>query len=429
MLSIKEYYKKEFNIDEQVIDLVFKEETALKEKFAYLDEIAAMNENKVLKALQSNRISDIHFNWNTGYGYDDMGREALEKVYAQVFKGEAALVRTNFVNGTHALATTLAGILRPGDKLIYCTGSPYDTLEEVIGTRGDGMGSLIEMGIEYREIPLIDSNNFDYESIRNAITSNTKVVGIQRATGYGFRESISMRQISEFANFIKDISQDIIIFVDNCYGEFLDVVEPLELGCDIMAGSLIKNPGGGIALSGGYVVGKKDLVDKVSYRLTCPGIGGECGLTYGQTRTMLQGLFIAPKVVSDALKGAILCGYVYENLGFDTCPKIAGTRSDIIQAITMGSKEALIEFCKGIQGAAPVDSFVEPQPWPMPGYDSDVIMAAGAFVQGSSIELSADGPLKPPYNVYFQGGLTYNHSRFGVIKSLDALLKKGLVTL
>lgn len=423
----KEILLNRYNIDPRAIDAVYSAENQLKSQFAEYDAMAEINQLKVLGAMQEHRLSDMHFNWNTGYGYDDSGREITEKIFATAFGGEASLVRTGFVNGTHALATCLAGILRPNDHLIYCTGKPYDTLEEVIGTRGAGMGSLMEFGITYDQVELTENAQFDFEKIKEKIKAETKVVGIQRATGYGFRPSISMEQIAEFVKFIKAISKDIIVFVDNCYGEFLDTKEPLEVGCDVMAGSLIKNPCGGLALSGGYVCGRKDIVDMVSYRLTCPGIGDECGLTYGQTRNILQGLFIAPKVAVNAIKGAALCGLVYEKMGFDVCPKTGELRSDIIQAITLGSRERLISFCKGVQNAAPVDSFVSPEPWPMPGYDCNVVMAAGAFVQGSSIELSADGPAREPFNVYFQGGLTYEHSKFGVLKSLDQLYKDGLL--
>ncbi len=423
----KEILLNRYNIDPRAIDAVYSAENQLKSQFAEYDAMAEINQLKVLGAMQEHRLSDMHFNWNTGYGYDDSGREITEKIFATAFGGEASLVRTGFVNGTHALATCLAGILRPNDHLIYCTGKPYDTLEEVIGTRGAGMGSLMEFGITYDQVELTENAQFDFEKIKEKIKAETKVVGIQRATGYGFRPSISMKQIAEFVKFIKAISKDIIVFVDNCYGEFLDTKEPLEVGCDVMAGSLIKNPCGGLALSGGYVCGRKDIVDMVSYRLTCPGIGDECGLTYGQTRNILQGLFIAPKVAVNAIKGAALCGLVYEKMGFDVCPKTGELRSDIIQAITLGSRARLISFCKGIQNAAPVDSFVSPEPWPMPGYDCNVVMAAGAFVQGSSIELSADGPDREPFNVYFQGGLTYEHSKFGVLKSLDQLYKDGLL--
>ncbi len=421
-----------FGIPDAISNLVEDAERGLQDKFSQVDRIAEANQYKVLKAMQEERLSDTHFNWNTGYGYDDAGRDITERIFAKVFGGDAALVRTAFVNGTHALAASLFGILRPGDGLVYVSGKPYDTLEEVIGIRGQGMGSLREYGVTYKQVDLKPQygdaeNPFDFEGIRDAIDEKTKVCAIQRATGYSWRRSITMEEISQVTAYIKSINPEIIIFVDNCYGEFLDMREPLDVGCDLMAGSLIKNPGGGLALSGGYSIGRKDLVEKVSYRLSCPGIGGECGLTYGQTRTMLQGLFMAPTVVAGAIKGAMICGEVFSELGFPVAPSNDQPRSDIIQAIQLGSKERLVSFCKGIQAAAPVDSFVTPEPWPMPGYDSDVVMAAGAFVQGSSIELSADGPVKPPYNVYFQGGMTYSHSKMGVLFALKQLYKEGLV--
>ncbi|MDD7347447.1 MAG: methionine gamma-lyase family protein [Clostridiales bacterium] len=421
-----------FDIPNSIIKLVEDVETNLSVKFSEVDKTAEVNQYKVLKAMQEEGLSDTHFNWNTGYGYDDAGRDITEKIFARVFGGESALVRTGFVNGTHALAASLFGILRPGDGLVYISGKPYDTLEEVIGIRGQGMGSLMEYGVVYKQVDLKSKYDdtetpFDFERIKETIDEKTKVCAIQRATGYSWRRSITMEEISDVATYIKGINPDIIIFVDNCYGEFLYTNEPLDVGCDLMAGSLIKNPGGGLALSGGYSIGKRELVEQVSYRLSCPGIGGECGLTYGQTRTILQGLFIAPMVVSGAIKGAMLCGEVFCKLGFPVTPSKDQPRSDIIQAIQLGSKERLVSFCKGIQAAAPVDSFVKPEPWPMPGYDSDVVMAAGAFVQGSSIELSADGPVKPPYNVYFQGGMTYSHSKMGVLFALKELYQEGLL--
>lgn len=433
MNSINDAYKK-FEIPGEVIDLVSSVEEELKFQFDFLDKIAEVNQLKVLKAMQDAGLSDTHFNWNTGYGYDDSGRAITEKIFAKALGGEAALVRTGFVNGTHALASSLFGILRPGDELIYISGKPYDTLEEVIGIRGEDMGSLKEYGIKYNQVELKssfndDENLFDFDAIKAALTESTKVCAIQRATGYSWRRSITVDEIGEVTSFIKSINPEIIVFVDNCYGEFIDTKEPLNVGCDLMAGSLIKNPGGGIALSGGYCVGKKSLVEKVAYRLTCPGIGDECGLTYGQTRSILQGLFMAPGVVSGAIKGAMICGEVFSKLGFPVSPSKYQPRSDIIQAVKLGSAEGLVTFCKGIQAAAPVDSFVTPMPWPMPGYDSDVVMAAGAFVQGSSIELSADGPVKEPYNVYFQGGLSYSHSKIGVMFAIRDLLKEGLINI
>lgn len=429
MNQVKDLLFEKFNIDEKALNLVNDAEAQLKESFGKYDEIMEYNQYKVLSAFQKNNIQDRHFSWNTGYGYDDAGREAIEKVYADVFNTESALVRNNIVNGTHALAISMLGVLRPGDELLAISGTPYDTLETVIGIdgRGQGMGTLADYGITYREVPLNDDGSINIDLALENITEKTKMVHMQRATGYAWRKALSVDDIGNATRKIHELYPDIVVFVDNCYGEFLDMKEPSDLGVDLMAGSLIKNPGGGIALSGGYVVGRKDLVDMISYRLTCPGIGGECGLTFGQSRAILQGLFMAPKVVNGAIKGAALCGKVYSELGFKVCPEANDLRSDIIQAVQLRTKEALIAFCKGIQAAAPVDSAVTPVPAPMPGYDDDVIMAAGAFVQGSSIELSADGPMREPYNVYFQGGLSYEHSKFGVIRSLDELIKEGIV--
>jgi len=322
---------------------------------------------------------------------------------------------------------TLAGILRPGDELIYCTGAPYDTLEEVIGLRGHGKGSLKDFGITYKQIELKPDGTIDLERIQEAIGPRTRMCTIQRATGYGWRKAITIEEIKAWAAFMKRLDPNIILMADNCYGEFLGIQEPTDVGVDVAAGSLIKNPGGGLALTGGYIVGRKDLIESVSYRMTSPGIGGECGLTFGQTRTMLQGLFMAPKVVNGAVKGAILCSQAFQMLGYDVCPAPGDERSDIIQAVKLNSPEAVIAFCEGIQAAAPIDAHVKPMPWDMPGYEDKVIMAAGAFIQGSSIELSADAPIRAPYNVYFQGGLTYEHSRFGVIKALQTLKNKGFI--
>ena len=427
--SLRAYLAERFGIRPRVFDLVELAEGESGDSFDALDRIMAYNQYKVLAAFQKYRISDMHFSWNTGYGYNDPGREALENVFAEVLGGEAALVRPAIVNGTHALTLTLQGLLRPGDHLIYCTGRPYDTLETVIGLRGEGMGSLMEFGIGYGQVELTKDGAIDFEALDRAITPKTRMVCLQRATGYGWRPAITLSQIAEWAEYMGKYHPDIIRMVDNCYGEFLDYQEPLDVGADIMAGSLIKNPGGGLALAGGYITGRKDLVERISYRMTAPGIGGECGLTFGQTRTMFQGLFLAPKVVNGAVRGAILCGRTYANLGFDVCPKPEDPRSDIIQGITLGSAERVVAFCKGIQAAAPVDAHVEPLPWDMPGYGDQVVMAAGAFVQGSSIELSADAPIRPPYNVYFQGGLTYEHSKFGVLRSLEELCRQGLVDL
>lgn len=411
----------------RVMEIVDEAEKQVADLFAELDDIKAFNQYKILEAFQKNKISDMHFGWNTGYGYDDPGREAMEKVYCDIFKTEAALVRPIIVNGTHALTLTLTGILRPGDELIYCTGKPYDTLEEVIGLRGEGNGSLKEFGVTYNQVELTEDGNIDLEALRAAITPKTRMVTVQRATGYGWRKAITIDQIEEWATMVHSINPNIVCMVDNCYGEFLDTKEPTEVGADIIAGSLIKNPGGGLALTGGYITGKAELVEKISYRMTSPGIGGECGLMFGQTRTMFQGLFLAPQAVNAAVKGAILCAKAFDNLGYEVCPKAEEKRSDIIEAVKLVTPEAMCAFAEGIQAAAPIDSHVTPVPWAMPGYDSEVIMAAGAFVQGSSIELSADGPLRDPYIIYFQGGLTYEHSKFGVIKALQALYDKDLL--
>lgn len=416
-------------ISPKVLDLIDQAEEDIESAFSHLDDIMAFNQYKVLSAFQKNRISDMHFAWNTGYGYDDPGREALEKVYADIFKTDSALVRPIIVNGTHALTLTITGILRPGDELIYCTGAPYDTLEEVIGIRGEGKGSLKDFGINYQQVELTEDGNIDLETLKSSISDKTRMVTVQRATGYGWRKAITIEQIEEWAHFVHDINPDIICMVDNCYGEFLDTKEPTEVGADVLAGSLIKNPGGGLALTGGYIAGRSDLIENISYRMTSPGIGGECGLTFGQTRTMFQGLFLAPKTVNAAVKGAVLCARVFERLGYEVCPKAEDTRSDIIEAVKLGSPEAVVAFCEGIQAAAPIDAHVKPVPWAMPGYEDQVVMAAGAFVQGSSIELSADAPIRPPYIVYFQGGLTYEHSKFGVIKALQALYEQQLIHL
>ncbi|MDO4868928.1 MAG: methionine gamma-lyase family protein [Bacillota bacterium] len=423
------FLNEHFNISESVLDLIDESEKEVSEYFSELDDIMAFNQYKILDSFQRNNICDRHFSWNTGYGYDDAGREATERVYADIFHTEAALVRPIIVNGTHALTLTIMGLLRPGDELIYCTGAPYDTLEEVIGLRGEGKGSLKDYGITYDQVELSPEGRIDFDALRKAIKPCTRMITLQRATGYGWRRAITIDEIKEWAAFVKDIDPNIICMVDNCYGEFLNVQEPTDVGADVIAGSLIKNPGGGLALTGGYICGKQDLIDKISYRMTSPGIGGECGLTFGQTRTMLQGLFIAPKTVNGAVKGAVLCAKAFEKLGFDVCPAPQDTRSDIIQAVKLGSPEAVIAFCQGIQAAAPIDSHVSPEPWDMPGYEDPVIMAAGAFVQGSSIELSADAPIRDPYVVYFQGGLTYEHSKFGVIKALQEMKDRGLITL
>lgn len=419
--------KDEFEISPELLRLVEEAEESIRESFEKLDDIKTYNQYKVLDVFRKCRISDMHFRWNTGYGYDDPGREALEKLYAGIFHTEDAIVRPLIVNGTHALTLTLTGILRPGDEIVYCTGGPYDTLEEVIGIRGQGKGSLKEFGVTYRQVDLLPDGSIDLEGVREAINDRTKMMCVQRATGYAWRKAITIPQIEEWASLVKSVNPEIITMADNCYGEFLDVKEPTDAGVDVMAGSLIKNPGGGIALAGGYIAGRKDLIELISYRMTSPGIGKECGLMFGQSRSMLQGMFLAPSVVNGAIKGAMLCAALFERLGFDVCPGVKDVRSDIIQSVKLRSEEAMVAFCKGIQSAAPVDSFVTPEPWDMPGYDDPVVMAAGAFVQGSSIELSADGPIREPYIVYFQGGLTYEHSKFGVIKAAQEMLNAGLI--
>ncbi|SKC73211.1 methionine gamma-lyase family protein [Maledivibacter halophilus] len=416
-----------FNLNEKITELVENAEDEIIQEFRKLNEVKSYNQFKVLKAMQDCRLSDTHFNWNTGYGYNDSGRETLEKVYSKVFNTEDAIVRPIIVNGTHALTLCLTGILRPGDEMISATGKPYDTLEEVIGIKNENKSSLKEFGVQYKQIEFLPSGLVDIKSLISNITDKTKMVYIQRSTGYGWRKALTIDGIKEIVDRVKEINKNIIIMVDNCYGEFLEAEEPTDVGVDIMAGSLIKNPGGGLALTGGYIVGKSKLIDLISYRMTSPGIGKECGLTFGLTRSMFQGLFIAPQVVTEALKGALLCARVFEKLGYEICPKFNDKRSDIIQAIKLGSPEKVIAFCEGIQAAAPVDSFVTPIPWDMPGYDSPVIMAAGAFVQGSSIELSADAPIKEPYIAYFQGGLTYEHAKFGVLKGLQSMEEKGLL--
>ena len=403
-------------------------EEDLTERFAEIDRLAEFNQMKVIKAMQDNKVSAECFNMSSGYGYNDLGRDTLEKVYASCFKGADALVRPQITCGTHALALALMSNLRPGDELLSPVGKPYDTLEEVIGIR-HSKGSLAEYGVTYRQVDLLENGDFDYENIRKAINDKTRLVEIQRSKGYATRPTLSVKRIGELISFIKGIRPDVICMVDNCYGEFVETVEPTDVGADMIVGSLIKNPGGGLAPIGGYIVGRKDCIERASYRLTAPGLGKEVGASLGVSQSLYQGLFLAPTVVAGALKGAVFAANVYEKLGFPVVPNGSESRHDIIQAITFGTAEGVIKFCEGIQAAAPVDSFVTPEPWAMPGYDSDVIMAAGAFVQGSSIELSADGPIKPPYAVYFQGGLTWYHAKLGILMSLQKLLDAGIVDL
>ena len=400
-------------------------ERSLKERFEAIDGTAEYNQLKVIAAMQKNRIIDIHFAGTTGYGYNDLGRGALERVYADVFHTEDALVRPQIVCGTHALYTALAGNLRPGDELLSPVGKPYDTLEEVIGIR-ESNGSLKEYGITYRQADLLEDGGFDYEGIRRAINPRTKLATIQRSKGYASRPTLSVERIGGLISFIKSIKPDVICMVDNCYGEFVEAIEPGDVGADMTVGSLIKNPGGGLAPIGGYIAGTKACVENAAFRLGSPGLGREVGASLGVNQSLFQGLFMAPAVVAGALKGAIFAANVYERLGFPVMPNGQESRHDIIQAVTLKSPEGVAAFCQGIQAAAPVDSFVTPEAWDMPGYDSPVIMAAGAFVQGSSIELSADGPIKEPYNVYFQGGLTWHHAKLGILMSLQKMVDAGL---
>lgn len=426
-MNLENMYR-ELGISQKVLEFGLKIEEELKERFAAIDETAEYNQMKVIGAMQKARVSDIHFAATTGYGYNDLGRDVLEDVYAKTFHGEAALVRPQLISGTHALHVALSGNLRPGDELLSPVGKPYDTLEEVIGIR-DSVGSLKEYGVTYRQVDLLSGDSFDYEGIRQAVNERTKLVTIQRSKGYDTRPTFSVKQIGELIAFVKNIKPDVICMVDNCYGEFVETIEPSDVGADMTVGSLIKNPGGGLAPIGGYIAGRKDCVDRASYRLSAPGLGKEVGASLGLNQSLFQGLFLAPTVVAGALKGAIFAANVYERLGFFVVPDSREERHDIIQAVSFGKPEALIAFCQGIQAAAPVDSFVSPEPWDMPGYDAPVIMAAGAFVQGSSIELSADGPLKPPYAAYFQGGLTWYHAKLGILMSLQKLMEEKIVTL
>ncbi len=399
----------------------------LRERFSVIDETAEYNQLKVLRAMQEHQVSEACLLGTTGYGYNDLGRDTLEEVYASVFHTESALVRPQITCGTHALALALMSNLRPGDELLSPVGKPYDTLEEVIGIR-PSKGSLKEYGISYRQVDLLPDGSFDYDKIKENINEKTRLVTIQRSKGYQTRPTLSVKRIGELITFIKGIKPDVICMVDNCYGEFVEKCEPSDVGADMVVGSLIKNPGGGLAPIGGYIAGKKECVENAAYRLTSPGLGKEVGASLGILSAFYQGLFLAPTVTASALKGAIFAANVYERLGYHVVPDSTESRHDIIQAVEFGTPEGVIAFCQGIQAAAPIDSHVTPEPWDMPGYDAQVIMAAGAFVSGSSIELSADGPIKPPYAVYFQGGLTWQHAKFGIMKSLQMLLDKGILS-
>lgn len=428
MLDItRQHLKKYYNIDDRVIEIYEKALKDVEEQFKYYNEIREYNQLKVLDAMQKEKISESHFTNSSGYGYDDIGRDSLDKVYARIFHCESAIVRPHFVNGTHALGCALFGNLRPRDTLLSVCGKPYDTLHGIIGIDGKrNIGSLKEYGVNYKQVDLKKDGSVDFDEIGKCLREDTsiKLVHIQRSTGYGWRRSLLISEIKEIIAFVKNINKNVICLVDNCYGEFIDTMEPTDVGADIAAGSLIKNIGGGIAPAGGYIVGKQEYIDQASYRLTVPGIGGECGSTFGVMRQMYQGLFLAPHVAMEALKGALLCSRIMELTGFSVLPAYTDKRSDIIQSIKFNDKNKLINFCKGIQKGSPVDSFVECEPWDMPGYKDKVIMAAGAFVQGSSIELSADAPIREPYIAYLQGGLTFDHAKIGILIALSNVLNE-----
>lgn len=426
--STLKYLVNEFNLDSRVVEFINLKEGSIDNKFKAIDEIKEYNQYKVINAMQKNRLSSSDFYWTTGYGYGDVGRDKVESIYASVFNTEDALVRPTIASGTHAISLTLSGILRPGDELVAISGAPYDTLQKVIGVKGNSSGTLMDYGVKYKEVPLIN-NKIDIPKVKETITAETKMVMIQRSTGYSDRRALTIDEIEEAIKLIREFNTTSIIMVDNCYGEFLELKEPTDVGADIMAGSLIKNPGGGLSLSGGYVVGKEVLVSQVANRLTAPGIGKDCGLTFGTSRTTMQGLFLAPHIVAEALKGALLVAKTYSDLGFKVVPGLDDKRSDIIQGVELLMPERVSEFCKGIQAASTVDSYVIPEAWDMPGYEDKVIMAAGGFIEGSSIELSADGPMREPYYVYYQGGLAYEHCKLGVMKTLNNLYRKGLVNI
>ncbi|MBU8877925.1 methionine gamma-lyase family protein [Bacillus sp. FJAT-29790] len=387
------------------------------------------NQFRVLNSFQNHKVSDFHFNPSTGYGYDDTGRDTLEEIYAEVFGGESAVVRPQIISGTHAISIALFGVLRPGDELLYITGKPYDTLEEIVGIRGNGVGSLQEFGISYDSVPLTSEGNIDYEAVAMAIKPKTKMIGIQRSKGYDPRPSFTVSQIGEMIRFVKEIKPDVVVFVDNCYGEFVEEMEPCHVGADLMAGSLIKNPGGGLVKTGGYIVGKKEWVEACSYRMTSPGIGAEAGASLYSLQEMYQGFFLAPHVVGQALKGAVFTAAILERLGMNSYPKWDAERTDLIQSVQFNDRDKMVAFCQAIQFASPINSHVTPYPSAMPGYEDEVIMAAGTFIQGASIELTADGPLRPPYVAYVQGGLTYSHVKMAVCIALNRLLDKGFIQL
>lgn len=419
-------FKEKYNINSKIIEFVNNIEEKLQYRFKEFSDIAQYNQVKILKAMQEEGLKATDFNWTTGYGYGDIGRDKVESIYTRIFNVEDSLVRSNIVSGTHAITLAIKSVLKPGDHFLSVTSTPYDTLQKVIGLRGDSPDSLINSGYQYSEVPLVD-NMIDVDSIKDYIQDNTSLVIMQRSTGYSNRRAFTVSELKEAVDEVKKINKDIKIFVDNCYGEFTELIEPSEIGIDVMAGSLIKNPGGGICYTGGYVAGKEELVERAANFLTAPGIGKDCGLTFGMTRQILQGLFMSPKIVEDAIRGATLFSRSFEELGFKTIPSSTDPRSDIVTAIELQKPEILEIFCKYIQFSSPVDSEFTPIPWDMPGYDDQVIMAAGDFIEGSSIELSADGPMREPYYVYFQGGLSYYHIKFSLINLLNALYKEGLI--
>ncbi len=426
MVNILDYYEKFYNIDKKVIETAQSSLSDLDSCFKEIDIIAEINQMKVLKAMQQNGLSDIHFNYTSGYGYSDDGRDILENIYKDVYNTENALVRPQIISGTHALTVALAANLKHGDELVSISGTPYDTLQGVIGIRKT-RNSLIENGIKYNECGLTTDYKFDFEAIKKVVTKDTKMVAIQRSKGYDWRNSLTVTQIGEAIAFVKNINKDVIVMVDNCYGEFVEVIEPTDVGADLCVGSLIKNAGGGLSPIGGYIVGKYDLIENCADRLSAPGLGKKVGATLGISKTFLQGLFFAPTVTASALKTAIFTARMFEKAGLEVSPKSKDIRTDIVQAIKFNDRDKLIAFCQGIQLGAPVDSFVTPEPWAMPGYDNEVIMAAGAFIQGSSIELSADAPIKEPYIAYMQGGLTFEHGKIGVILAVNNMVSKGLL--
>ncbi|ULT58688.1 methionine gamma-lyase family protein [Neobacillus drentensis] len=414
---------------EKLYSLVKKVEQQIAEVHKEIDEKVENNQFRVLQSYQKHRVSDSHFMPSTGYGYDDIGRDTLELIYADVFGGEAGLVRPQIISGTHAISIALFGVLRPGDELLYITGKPYDTLEEIVGIRGNGVGSLKEFGISYDSVALTDDGAINWDEVAGKINPNTKMIGIQRSKGYATRPSFTVEEIGQMISFVKEIKPDLVVFVDNCYGEFVEEQEPCHVGADLIAGSLIKNPGGGLAKTGGYIVGKKQWVEACSYRMTSPGIGAEAGASLYSLQEMYQGFFLAPHVVGQALKGAVLTAALLEQLGMNSSPKWDAKRTDLIQSVQFDDRDKMISFCQAIQFASPINSYVTPHPSYMPGYEDDVIMAAGTFIQGASIELTADGPLRPPYVAYVQGGLTYAHVKMAICIAIDHLIEKGLLEL